>query len=200
MAETAAGQSDLYGAAAAPPLAHGIVGVAIFVATEVMFFGGLITGFLILRAGAMAWPPPGQPRLPLAATGVNTLVLIASGFSMHRALSAIRKDRRSELLRWLLVTALLGAVFLAVQGFEWLRLLRYGLTLTSGLYGATFYTLIGAHGLHVAGAMIALSVVFRRASAGRYSTARHGGVEACFIYWSFVVVLWPVLYALVYLS
>lgn len=199
MAEAAAGGSDSRGGPAIA-IPRAVVGVVIFVATEVMFFGGLITAFLILRADALAWPPAGQPRLPLAATGVNTLVLVASGASMYRSLVAIRQDRREALVRWLRLTAMLGAVFLAVQGFEWLRLLRYGLTMSSSLYGATFYTVIGAHGLHVAGAMIALSVIMRRASAGRYRAARHGGVEACFVYWSFVVALWPLLYALVYLS
>jgi len=172
----------------------------IFIGTEVMFFAGLITAFVILRAGSLAWPPPGQPRLPLGVSSVNTLILIASGLAMYKALTEIRSDRRQTAVRWMAVTALLGAVFLAVQGFEWLRLVGYGLTVTSSLYGGIFYTAVGAHGLHVAGAMVALLIVFRRASVGRYSAAECQGVEACWLYWSFVVILWPILYVFIYLS
>jgi cytochrome c oxidase subunit 3 len=67
------------------------------------------------------------------------------------------------------------------------------------VYGALFYTLIGAHGVHVLGALLALSVVLARATAGRYSRRASRGVELCWIYWCFVVGVWPVLYVLVYL-
>ncbi len=172
----------------------------IFIGTEVMFFAGLITAFVILRAGSLAWPPPGQPRLPLGVSSVNTLVLIASGLAMYKALTEIRKDRRQTVVKWIAITGLLGGVFLAVQGFEWLRLVHYGLTATSSLYGGIFYTALGAHGLHVAGAMVALFVVFRRASVGRYRATDCQGVEACWLYWTFVVILWPILYGFLYLS
>jgi heme/copper-type cytochrome/quinol oxidase subunit 3 len=85
-----------------------------------------------------------------------------------------------------------------VQGCEWIRLIGYGLTLSSGVYGGTFYTLIGCHGAHVLGAVIWLGVVLARARNGRYAVASEG-VEICGIYWTFVVALWPALYALVYL-
>lgn len=172
----------------------------IFIGTEVMFFAGLITAFVILRAGSLAWPPPGQPRLPLGVSSVNTLILIASGLAMYKALAEIRKDRRQTAVKWIAITGLLGGVFLAVQGFEWLRLVHYGLTATSSLYGGIFYTALGAHGLHVAGAMVVLLVVFRRASVGRYGANDCQGVEACWLYWTFVVILWPILYGFLYLS
>jgi heme/copper-type cytochrome/quinol oxidase subunit 3 len=97
------------------------------------------------------------------------------------------------------VTASLGSVFLIVQGSEWVRLVGFGLTLSSGIYGALFYLLIGCHALHVAFAVIWLLVVFALAMRERFSAARHVGVELCAIYWIFVVGLWPILYALVYL-
>ena len=186
--------------APAAVVAHGLIGVMIFMGTEVMFFAGLITAFVILRAGAMAWPPPGQPRLPLGVSGVNAIVLIVSGFAMYRAVREVRSDRRESAIKWLIATATLGATFLAVQGFEWLRLVSYGLTVSSSLYGGIFYTAVGAHGLHVAGAIVALLFVIRGALAGRYSSRDCHRVEACWLYWSFVVMLWPVLYVLLYLS
>src|SRR3972149_5879316 len=90
-------------------------------------------------------------------------------------------------------------VFLAVQGYEWLRLIQFGLTVSSSVYGGLFYTLIGFHALHVFGALVWLTVVFALARRGHYSKDRYLGVQTCAMYWTFVVALWPALYGLVYL-
>jgi len=182
-----------------PAISNARLGLFVFLGAEVMFFAGLIGAFLVLRLGSEVWPPPSQPRLPVAITGVNTVILLCSGVTVYLALSAIRIGRSGRLLRWLLTTVFLGAVFLSVQGYEWLRLIRFGLTVSSGVYGATFYTLIGFHGLHVLGAMLWLMAVLVQARHGRFSSNSLTGVEVCAIYWMFVVVLWPVLYGLVYL-
>jgi heme/copper-type cytochrome/quinol oxidase subunit 3 len=146
------------------------------------------------------WPPPLQPRLPLLVTGLNTLVLLASSVAMIAALRAMRRADRRALVDRLAVTAALGALFLAVQGFEWARLIHYGLTVSSGAYGATFYTLIGLHAAHVLGALVWLLVVLRLAARGRFLDGRAGALRACAIYWHYVVALWPVLYISVYLA
>lgn len=182
-----------------PVISNARLGLLMFLAAEAMFFAGLIGAFLVFRLGSPAWPPPFQPRLPVAVTGVNTLVLLASGVTVNLALRAVRAGRSRRLTQWLVTTALLGAVFLAIQGYEWVRLVDFGLKVSSGVYGATFYTLIGCHGLHVLGALLWLMVVSMRAQAGRYTAQRHTGVELCAMYWTFVVALWPVLYGLVYL-
>jgi cytochrome c oxidase subunit 3 len=182
------------------PVSKSVLGMLIFLGTEAMFFAGLISAFLILRAGSGDWPPAGQPRLPVGVTGVNTLFLLLSGYTVHRAVAAVRGGRATAMRRWLLATALLGGIFLGVQGSEWIRLVSFGLTFTSSLYGATFYTLIGAHGLHVAVAMVALLFVLARAWRGRYTTENHTGVSLIRMYWFFVVGIWPVLYVLVYLN
>ncbi len=184
---------------AQPPIDKGILGLLVFLGTEVMFFAGLISAYTVLRAGSQAWPPPGQPRLPIEVTGLNTGVLLLSALTMHLALRAARRDRRSGLLRWLAVTALLGSLFLAVQGYEWVSLVGFGLSLSSGVFGGTFYALIGAHGIHVLGAVVALLFVLGAAVTGRYTAEAHSGVVLCEIYWLFVVALWPLLYLLVYL-
>lgn len=176
------------------------LGLLMFLGTEVMFFAGLISAFLVLRAGSMTWPPADQPRLPVVVTGINTLVLLLSGYTMHRALTAIRAGHPKRLTGWLSATGVLGVIFLGVQGSEWIRLVRYGLTFTSSLYGGIFYTVIGCHGLHVLAAVIVLLVVLGRAMASQYSVSHHTGVELCRMYWLFVVGIWPVLYMLVYLS
>lgn len=177
-----------------------VLGLLIFVAAEMMFFAGLISTFLVLRAGSDGWPPIGQPRLPIGLTAANTIVLVLSALTMRLALGAARRGQQQSLVRWLAITAVLGATFLVVQGAEWVRLIEHGLSATASPYGSTFFTIVGMHGLHVAGAMGALALVLARATSGRYPADHHGGVELCWIYWAFVVGLWPVLYVLVYLT
>ena len=182
------------------PIDRAFLGLLIFLGTEVMFFAGLISAFFILRAGSAAWPLFDQPRLPVLVTGLNTLVLLASAFTMQRAVQAIRASRMKALITWLAVTLACGLVFLGVQGFEWVRLVQFGLTFNSSIYGGTFYTLIGAHAVHVLAAVIALALVVTRARRGYYSSENSRGLVLCRLYWFFVVGVWPALYVLVYLN
>jgi len=196
--------ADFGGGPPAPPRAEPVIGnaqlgVMMFIGAEVMFFAGLIGTFLVLRLSSDVWPPLSQPRLPVVVTGFNTAVLLASGLTMHAALQGIRSNHTAQLVKWLGVTGLLGFVFLAIQGYEWVRLIQFGLTMTSGLYGSTFYALIGLHGLHVLGGLVWVGVVHSKARRHRYSSGSMTGVEVCSMYWTFVVALWPVLYGLVYL-
>jgi cytochrome c oxidase subunit 3 len=189
----------------APPLrpvplgSNAWLAVLITLGAETMFFAGLIGAYLVFRVGSPVWPPPFQPRLPVAVTGVNTVILLISAITMRMALRAAQYGNRAGLLRRLAVTAALGAGFLAVQGMEWLRLIHFGLTVSSSVYGGLFYTLIGFHALHVVGALIWLLGVWVLAKKGRFTRERHTGVQTCAMYWTFVVALWPVLYWLVYL-
>jgi cytochrome c oxidase subunit III len=170
-----------------------------FLSAEVMFFAGLVSAFFVLRLAAPMWPPPLQPRLPVLVTGLNTLVLLASSVAMLGALHAVRRGDGRALVQRLGATAALGTLFLAVQGYEWTRLIQYGLTVTSGAYGATFYTLIGTHAAHVLGALVWLSVTLVLAARGRFLDGRTTVLRTCATYWHFVVALWPILYVTVYL-
>ena len=183
------------------PISNARLAVLVLLGAEIMFFAGLVGTFLVFRLGSVTWPPPSQAdvRLPIGVTGLNTIVLLLSGYTMFQGLRAIRQDRQKELRNWLFATGLLGIIFLVVQGSEWVRLVHHGFTLSSGIYGSVFYVLIGCHALHVLVAVLWLLVVFARVIAGRFSVNRHVGVEICAIYWAFVVVLWPLLYILVYL-
>ncbi|HEY3068066.1 MAG TPA: heme-copper oxidase subunit III [Methylomirabilota bacterium] len=183
-----------------PPILDNLrLAVLVFIGAETMFFAALISALFVLRLGIAAWPPPLEPRLPVALTGVNTLVLLASSVAMVRAVRALSRDDRRGLVRGLVVAAALGATFLAVQGYEWVRLLRFGLHISSGSYGTTFYTLIGSHALHVVAALVWLVGTTTAAAAGRFSAHRSTAVRACAMYWHFVVALWPILYVTVYL-
>ncbi|HEX7231598.1 MAG TPA: cytochrome c oxidase subunit 3 [Candidatus Binatia bacterium] len=173
--------------------------VLMLLGAEAMFFAGLIGAFLVFRIANPVWPPPFQPRLPIEVTGVNTVILLASAFTIRLGLKAIERGDRSRLVRLLSWTAAGGAIFLAIQGIEWFRLLHFGLTLSSSIYGGLFYTIIGCHALHVFGALIWLLVVWQKARAGKYTRQNYVGLQTCSMYWVFVVGLWPVLYGLVYL-
>jgi cytochrome c oxidase subunit III len=169
------------------------------ITAEIMLFGGLGSGFFMLRLGASVWPPPLQPRLPVFVTGLNTIVLLTSSVAMAAAARAVGQRDLAAVRRDLGVAAGLGALFLAIQGYEWVRLVRFGLTTSSGAYGTTFYTLIGAHAVHVLAALVWLGVMLLTMRRGVLSTGTAAWVGACAMYWHFVVALWPILYVTVYL-
>jgi heme/copper-type cytochrome/quinol oxidase subunit 3 len=172
--------------------------ILFFMGAEAMFFGALISALLVLRLGMAAWPPPLEPRLPVAVTGLNTVVLLASSVALVAAARARRRGDRDALLRRLAVTAGLGALFLAIQGYEWVQLIGFGLSL-AGVYGTTFFALIGTHAAHVVGALIWLLVTTALVARGRLLDPRGSALPACAMYWHFVVGVWPVLYVAVYL-
>jgi heme/copper-type cytochrome/quinol oxidase subunit 3 len=169
------------------------------IAGELMLFAGLVFSFLIIRVAAPVWPPPLEPRLPVEVTAVNTVVLLFSSWAMVGATRARSRGDRRAFVRGLALTAALGGLFLAVQGYEWARLISFGFTTGSGIYGASFYTLIGAHAAHVVVALAWLGVVLALAAREHFMGSRAAVVTACAMYWHFVVALWPILYVAVYL-
>lgn len=164
-----------------------VLGMALFLMTEVMLFAGLISACMVLRAGsAVQWPPANQPRLPEWLTLGNLGILLASG----AALAVARGKPRG-----IAVAAALGAVFFAVQGYEWSRILSFGIANGSGPFAGVFYGLVGTHAVHVLGGVITLTWLWRQVARG---TASDGAKTASAMYWFFVVGVWPVLYLLVY--
>lgn len=188
------------GAPEARAVSNGRLAVAMLIAAETMLFAGLIGAYLVFRLSAPVWPPPFQPRLPLGVTGVNTLVLLVSGLALRKGVAALRAGRATRGVRRVWLAIGLGALFLAAQGYEWTRLIHFGLTVTSGVYGGTFYTLIGCHALHVAAALGWLAGAAMRARRAPAAARHRERIELAGMYWIFVVALWPALYALVYLS
>jgi len=173
-----------------------VLAMLIFVFTEVMLFSGFISAFTIMRGSEVIWPPPGQPRLPASETAFNTGLLIASGIALYVARRRFA-NRPMHLRRGLLVTILLGASFVVLQGREWVSLLAQGLTLRSSALGSFFYLIVGAHALH---AVIALGIlIYAWLRLGQRSVPRNT-LAAAEIFWYFVVGIWPVLYWRVYLS
>jgi heme/copper-type cytochrome/quinol oxidase subunit 3 len=175
---------------------NAVIGMLIFVIAETMFFTGLVSAHAIVKTTSLnGWPPPGQPRLPIEKTLINTAALIASGFVLAWAHKAYRQGTRAAGRR-MLGAMLLGLFFIVFQGVEWVALLREGLTLTSSTHGSFFYLIIGAHGLHALVGLGVLTWAYLRLLRGKLVM---GELVATEILWYFVVGLWPILYWRVYL-
>jgi len=172
--------------------------VWLFLASEVMFFAGLIGAYIVLRGGAAEWPVVANIlNVPLVAG--NTFILIVSSVTMVRALAAIEDGNQAGMRRLLLATAALGIVFLSIQAVEWSALMSEGTTVSTDLFGSVFFTLTGFHGLHVLGGVLALVVTISKAVRGHFTSADHTGVELMGLYWHFVDIVWIFLFTIIYL-
>ena len=172
-----------------------VLGMLLFVVVEIMLFAGFISAFSIVKASAIVWPPPDQPRLPLEETALNTAALLASGVLLFLARRSFRKNPVGA-RKPLLASMALGAFFVIFQGVEWLRLIQEGLTLTSSNLGSFFYMIIGVHALHAVAALILLTYAWWQLRHGR---RRSNLLAAAEVFWYFVVGVWPFLYVTVYL-
>jgi cytochrome c oxidase subunit 3 len=173
-----------------------VLGMLLLVGAEVMFFAGLISAFTIARAGADAarWTTPTAPLLPVTSTLVNTTALLFSGVCVGLAHRRIKKQEAGA-ERVLMLACVLGALFVGLQGREWVALLSQGLTMQSSGLGAFFYLIVGAHAIHAVVAIVALGMAWWRLRVGTLTDGFLFGTET---FWYFVVLLWPIIYARVY--
>ena len=178
-----------------------VLGMILFITSEVMFFGGLFAAYFALRANAPQWPPEEftDTLKILPFVGPATILLILSSFTCQWAVWAIRRDDRTVFIRGMAVTVVLGIVFLLMQITDYAFLGSEGLTLASGQFGTTYYTLTGFHGAHVFGGVVMLSVILYRGMAGQFSGRHYDAVEGASLYWHFVDVVWILLFSLLYL-
>jgi cytochrome c oxidase subunit III len=182
-------------------LTNPVLGMLLFITSEVMFFGGLFAAYFSVRANAAQWPPEQfQETLKvLPFVGPATILLILSSVSCQYAVWAIRRDDRTVFLRAMTVTVILGITFLLMQATDYALLGSEGLTLSSGTFGSTYYTLTGFHGAHVFGGVVMLSVILYRGMVGQFSAKHYDAVEGASLYWHFVDVVWILLFSLLYL-
>jgi cytochrome c oxidase subunit 3 len=188
-----------------PPAAHissrvppAVLGMFLFIASEVMLFGAFFTAYFFIRVvnpSAIEWPPEGF-HLPKFVAGVNTAILVTSSFTMHWALQSIKRGSRAGLQAGLTLTFLMGLTFLLTQAIEYARV---GFAPHDTAFGTVFYGLTGLHGAHVFVGLTLLLFATIRAFRGHYTPEHHHGVEIPGIYWHFVDVMWIVVYATVYL-
>jgi cytochrome c oxidase subunit III len=173
-----------------------VLGMFLFIASEVMVFGSFFTAYFFVRVVAGSpWPEP-PFHLPVFVAGVNTAILVTSSFTIHWALQSIKKDNRAGLQAGLVLTIALGLVFLLTQFREYSRI---GFAPSDGAFGSIFFGLTGLHGAHVFIGLTLLTFAAIRSFRGHFSAAHHHGVEIPGIYWHFVDVMWIVVYTTIYI-
>ena len=174
------------------------LGMLLFLGGETIFFGLLIIAHIYFRGqwGRTGGPTDAVLDVPLA--GAFTGLLLASSLTVALAERSLRRGARRGMERWLAATIALGAAFLAGQGFEWAQLIGEGITIGNGLFGTTFFTLTGFHGLHVLLGLIALAILSGLARAGGLRGPHSSALEAVSLYWHFVDIVWIAVFSVVY--
>lgn len=172
-------------------------GVISFIISETSFFGVLIMAFLYYNARPQAGP--GVQDLNLLKTGIFSLCLFASSFTIWRSEAAQRRGTHRAMSVWLAATILLGVVFIVGQGLEYDDLFNRGVSVGSNLFATTFFTLTGFHGLHVCVGLIALAIVLGLALSGNFRAGRGTALKAVGLYWHFVDVVWVFVFSIAYL-
>jgi heme/copper-type cytochrome/quinol oxidase subunit 3 len=170
----------------------------ILIITEMMFFAGLVSAYIIASSKALDWPPADQPRLPLWLSIANMLLLLISSVLMFRFVRETKNNSYKKF--YLLATIIMGVIFLIIQGFEWTNLVNFGLMNSTGLYASYFYTLIAVHGFHVLIGILLISGLFIYLNRTDNILENVPVVKAFGLFWYFVALLWPVLYYLLYLK
>ena len=170
-------------------------GTIVFLASELVFFGGLFAAYFTLRSQTNPWPPSGV-ELDVARPSVATALLVLSSFTLVAGLRGVRAGRLGSLSRWIVVTILLALVFLALQLLDWVQA---GFSVSSHAYGTMIYAMTGFHGLHVIAGVLLMLVILGRTAQGAYRDGNVDGPEAVGYYWHFVDVVWIGLYATIFL-
>src|SRR5579862_1717013 len=172
-------------------------GVLVFIVSEAGFFGVLILAYLFFNASPQ--PGPSAHDLDLLKTGIFSLCLFASSFTIWRSEVNEKKGNHGAMSAWLAATILLGGIFIIGQGLEYWGLFKSGVTVNSNLFATTFFTLTGFHGLHVCVGLIALAIVLGFAVGGEFKHRPSVALKAVGYYWHFVDVVWVLVLTVVYI-
>jgi cytochrome c oxidase subunit III len=180
-------------------LQPGMMGMYIFLASEVMFFGSLFAMyFYMFGSHPLGWPPQGtNPVNWWPIPFYNTIILLSSGLTCHFALDSIAHDNRRNFFVLLVATIILGIGFEAGQVYEFTHA---HITLTLNQFSSAFFTMTGFHGAHVAGGLVFLMLMLGRALKGHFNSRHHVGFAAATLYWHFVDVVWIFLFGILYLA
>ena len=188
-----------------------VFGMWIFLVTEIMFFGGMFTGYTVYRYRLHEAFMAGSDKLDLVLGGVNTVVLILSSLTMALAVHAAQTSRRKQLIWFLILTMALGAVFLGIKAVEYTHKFHENLVPgpsfqfdgvahhRSELYFSFYFAMTGFHALHMIVGIALLAVILWMSVKGRFSPEYHNPVEVSGLYWHFVDIVWIFLFPLLYL-
>jgi cytochrome c oxidase subunit 3 len=175
---------------------HAVLGMLLFIISEVMIFGAFFTAYFFIRVvNHDPWPAHGT-ELPKVIAAFNTCILVSSSFTIHYAQESLKKDNRLGLKVGMVATFLLGLTFLFIQINEYVHI---GFSPADHAQGSIFYGLTGLHGAHVTIGLMLLAFVTIRAFRGHYSSGGYLGMEVPGIYWHFVDVMWIIVFFTVYI-
>lgn len=172
-----------------------VFAMVVLVFTEVMFFLALVSAFIVIKGTRAAWKVPAEITLPVLLTGYNTAVLFLSGAMLWWAGRLLQRGAGVERVRASVLYAMLfGGFFVAVQGYEWVQLIGYGLTMQSSIFGACFFLLVGSHAVHAVAGILVMAYWYGKCKRSMVLA----DCRAVQIFWFFIVGIWPLLYGLVY--
>jgi heme/copper-type cytochrome/quinol oxidase subunit 3 len=185
-----------------PPTSTGLdtfkLGFWIFLGSETLFFGSLISTYMVYKGHSVVGPYPADVfSIPL--TTASTFVLLASSFAMVLGLYGVQTAQRKWAHTGLLGTILGGSIFLGFQAYEFTEFYHHGLTLQQNLFGSSFFILTGFHGAHVTVGVLWLAILWIMYMRGRIGPHNALKVEIAGLYWHFVDIVWIAIFTLVYL-
>ena len=174
------------------------LGMWVFLGSECLLFGGLISTYLLYQDRAVEGPLP-KDLYDIPFTSVSSFVLLMSSLTMVLAVGAWMRGDLRRGRTWLLTTAMLGGVFVGGQVYEFTAFVKEGMGYTTNLAASAFYTLTGFHGVHVTVGIIMLVSLAALSFTGRLGADRAETVEIVGLYWHFVDVVWILIFTIVYL-
>ncbi len=169
-----------------------------FLGSECLLFGALISTYLLYKGRSISGPTP-EDVYDIPFTSVSSFVLLMSSLTMVLALGAIQRRDERRLRVWLLATALLGATFIAGQIYEFTAFVKEGLTISTNLFGSSFFVMTGFHGVHVTLGIVMLITLWAMSMRGQVPPEKSELVEIVGLYWHFVDIVWIVIFTVVYL-
>jgi heme/copper-type cytochrome/quinol oxidase subunit 3 len=175
------------------------LGMVLFILSEAIFFMLLILAYAYFRTMPSEGPTAASSLDPIR-TGIFSLFLLSSSATVWLAGRSLAGGDRRRFVRWLAVTILFGLTFLAGQGLEWRHLLSQGTSISVNLFGTTFFTLTGFHGLHVIVGLVALSVPLGLTIFNGDKPAAVSSIDTLSLYWHFVDGVWIVIFSVVYFT
>src|SRR3990172_2064544 len=175
-----------------PGMSRLYLGMLIFLLSEAFLFGNLLFTYYYLRVKSPVWPPEGVVLgLPLII--VNTAILLTSSVTMQLAINSAQRQDRKGLVRSLIITMVLGTIFLTIKGYEWVHV---DFRPWDHAYGSIFYTLTGFHGIHVLAGLILLGALTIRHLRAQNVVPLH--TESAGLYWHFVDLVWIFVFTTIY--
>ncbi|HTX89164.1 MAG TPA: cytochrome c oxidase subunit 3 [Bacteroidales bacterium] len=174
-------------------------GMLIFIGSEAFFFLALIIAYVYYTHPGGKLDATAQ-YLDFKKTAVFTLFLFSSSFTMEMASRRIKQGSRRGMIGWLVLTVILGTVFISGQGMEYSRLIHQDVTISRNVFGSSFFTLTGFHGLHVAGGLLLQLMMIGLALGGNFRVVRSVMFDSVSLYWHFVDAVWVFIFSIVYIG